>query len=244
MSIAAMIQARLGSKRFHAKIMQDVCGKTVLEWCYDRVNQSKMVDAVYVVAPYADKDLYTFCMGRGMNIIQGDENDVLSRYYEANQMIKANHVVRITSDCPLIDPDIIDELIIKHLKEKNDYTSNNFFGHETYPDGMDCEIIRGETLRLLWGTVQDEKHREHVTSFIRENINDFDCGILKNNIDYSQYRVTVDYEEDLELIGKIVEYWQIKNPLFGLKEIIWLLEKEPELIKINEKYRRNESYKN
>jgi spore coat polysaccharide biosynthesis protein SpsF len=242
--ITAFIQARLGSTRFNSKIMQIIKGKTILEHIYSRVLQSKLIDSVYMVIPNNEPDLSTFCKDNNINYLEGNPEDVLSRFYGCNKIVNADHVVRITCDCPICDPKIIDALIKQHLKENNNYTSNNYFNEEEFADGFDVEIISKFMLSLTNYNAEGID-RLHVTSYIRNNKDIYNCGKLKNKYKYKEYnhlRLTIDYPKDLTLIETLYDKLYEKNNYFGQKEIIELYNKEPEIFDINKEYKRNESF--
>ena len=141
MNIIAIIQARIGSTRLPRKVLMELEGKTVLERVVERVKYSKLIKDVVVATTILKDDLeiVKLCSNIGISVYCGSEENVLDRYYQTARLFKAEHIVRITSDCPLIDPKIIDEVINLHQRKKSDYTSNTI--KKTYPDGQDVEIF-------------------------------------------------------------------------------------------------------
>jgi spore coat polysaccharide biosynthesis protein SpsF len=239
--IIAMIQARLGSTRFNEKIMHIVNGKTLLMHCYERVKQSKLVDRVSVLIPKKDYFLLDYCLNNNIEVFRGPEHDVLKRFYNANKRYKADHIVRITSDCPLIDPYVIDESIHYHLLNKSEITTNSMLGKESYPDGMDVTVFTKETLERL-NNEATGKHREHVTSYAMENKDKYDFTVVPNLMDLSRYRLTLDYYEDFLLINNIIDHFGEKSP--SMQDIVEYLNDNPDVMKLNSKYARNEGYYN
>src|SRR3989338_5710420 len=150
MNIVAIIQARVASTRLPGKMLLKFEGKTVLEHVVQRVALSKLVNNIVVATTinHEDKEIKKICSRIGVKCYCGSQDDVLDRYYQAAKLSKAEHIVRITADCPLIDPKIIDQAIGLHLAEKADYTSNNI--KERFPDGLDVEVFKFESLAKAW----------------------------------------------------------------------------------------------
>lgn len=242
MKIIAIIQARLGSTRLPGKVMLDLEGKTVLERVIERVKASRLINDVVVATTIEKKDLKIvgLCAANGISVYCGSEDDVLDRYYQAARLVGADRIVRITSDCPLIDPIIIDEVISSHLREKADYTSNGL--KETFPDGLDTEVFSFKALKTAWKNAKLKSEREHVTPYIRNNMNIFKLTNFEYKEDLSKKRWTLDNPEDYEFIKNIYANIYFKNHLFGMKEILEFLQNNPEIEKINQNIMRNEGY--
>jgi len=241
MKIIAIIQARLGSTRLPGKVLLDLEGKTVLEHVIDRVRASKYIDDIVVATTIQKGDLkiVNLCSNNGTSVYCGSENDVLDRFYQAARLFQAEHIVRITSDCPLIDPMVIDEVIKLHLAEKADYTSNTL--KETYPDGQDTEIFTFEALKESWKNASLTSEREHVTPYMRKN-QDFKCINLESKVDLSNKRWTLDNPEDYEFIKLIYKNLYNKNRFFNMNEILKFINNNPEIEGINKSIVRNEGY--
>ena len=235
----AIIQARMGSTRFPDKVMMDLAGKPVLWHVIDRVSQSKFVDKVVVATTISKKDLQIveFCAKNKISVYTGSEDDVLDRYYQAARLFRPHNVIRITADCPLHDPHIIDEVIYKHINEKNDYTSNTL--KETYPDGLDCEIMTYSVLEEAWKDAGLLSEREHVTQYIIKN-EKFKKGCLLNKEDKSFERWTLDTDADYKFIKCVYEKLYDENPMFYSKDIYNLLENFPYIREVNRGIIRNE----
>ena len=241
MKIIAIIQARLGSTRLPGKVLLDIEGKTVLEHVIDRVRSSKCIDDIVVATTIQKEDLkiVNLCSNNGTSIYCGSENDVLDRFYQAARLFHADNIVRITSDCPLIDPFLIDKVIKLHLKEKADYTSNTL--KETYPDGQDVEIFTFEALKESWKKANLTSEREHVTPYMRKN-QAFKRINLGSKVDLSKKRWTLDNPEDYVFIKTVYKNLYNKNHFFDMDEILKFLNNNPEIESINQSIGRNEGY--
>jgi len=242
MSTIAIIQARMGSTRLPGKVLLNLEDKTVLEHIVDRIRSSKYVDDIVVATTISKADLriVELCANLDVSIYCGSEDDVLDRYYQAAKLFRADNIVRITSDCPVIDPKIIDVAIILHIKNNVDYTSNTL--KETYPDGQDVEVFTFTSLRTAWKDAKLASEREHVTPYIRNNPDIFKHASLEYKEDISQKRWTLDNAEDLEFLRLVYKYLYNKNPLFNMDDILALIDEKPEIEKINQHIIRNEGY--
>jgi spore coat polysaccharide biosynthesis protein SpsF len=241
-NILAVIQARLGSTRLPGKVLLGLEGKTVLEHVALRVKASRFVDKVIVATTLSpeDRKIVVLCKSCGIAVFCGSTEDVLDRFYQAVLPINPSHIVRITGDCPLMDPKVIDEVIKQHLAEKSDYTTNTL--KETYPDGEDVEIFTFTALQKAWENARLSSEREHVTPYIRKNPVLFKLASVENKEDLGSKRWTIDNPEDYEFIKKIYKALYKKNNLFGADEILAFLKRNPELEKINQHIIRNEGY--
>ena len=242
MSTIAIIQARMGSTRLPGKVLLNLEDKTVLEHVVDRVRSSKQVDDVVVATTISKDDLriVKLCANLGVSVYCGSEDDVLDRYYQAAKLFKAENIVRITSDCPVIDPKIIDDAITLHIKNDVDYTSNTL--KVTYPDGQDVEVFTFSSLKTAWKDAKLASEREHATPYIRNNPEIFKHASLEYKEDLSQKRWTLDNAEDMEFLRLVYKYLYNKNPLFGMNDILALISEKPEIEKINQHIIRNEGY--
>ncbi|MBU5436665.1 glycosyltransferase family protein [Tissierella sp. MSJ-40] len=236
MKSVAIIQARMGSTRLPGKVMKKISDKTVLEHVIIRVKQAKEIDEVIVATTVKEDDnlIVEESKRLGVKFYRGSEEDVLSRYYHAAKENNGDIVVRITSDCPLIDPNIVDELIIFYKNNKFDLVTNagSDVTQRTYPRGLDTEVFSFKQLDVAYKEATERYQREHVTPFIYENGNN--VFYYKNDIDYSKHRWTLDTEEDFELIAKIYDKLYMGKHDFYLNEIIELFKRQPELFNINE----------
>lgn len=241
--IYAMIQARMGSTRLPGKVMKDIMGSPILEHLINRVKSSEMFDDIIVVSSDSPENraISDFCKENNVNFFAGNEEDVLDRFYQAGLFYNLKDddiIIRITGDCPLIDPLIIDNIINQHVDENNDYTSNVII--RSFPDGLDCEVFNFSVLKDIWEKSNLKSEREHVTLYIRNNLDSYKIGDYVNDNDLSNLRWTLDEKEDFIFINSIYEKLFDKVNLFSTSDILDLLEREPELVNINNMYECNE----
>jgi spore coat polysaccharide biosynthesis protein SpsF len=232
-NIVAIIQARMCSTRLPGKVMKDISGKPMLWHVIYRVKYSKLINKIVVATSTNKEDdiIENFCKENRILFYRGDEEDVLKRYYEAAKIYNGNKIVRITSDCPLIDPEIVDIVIKEHLKDEVDYTSNTI--ERTFPRGLDTEVFNFEALERANEMAKEKYQREHVTIFIYENPHLFKIKNVRNFKDLSHLRWTVDEERDLIFVREIYKRLY-KGNIFFMRDILEVLEKEPDLKRINE----------
>jgi len=232
--IVAIIQARMGSTRLPGKVLRDIGGEPMLVRDVHRVMQSTMIHTVVVATSngHSDDPIIALCKEHGWDSFRGDELDVLDRFYQCAKLYKADIIVRITADCPLIDADVIDRVIqdfVYHLPGI-DYASN-VLPIRTFPRGLDTEVISFKALERSWLEDTNSKWREHVTQYIHHHPNWFTIHCVENDPDLSSFRWTVDTREDLEFVKKIYEYFT--DDRFSWKEILTVLKAHPELLEIN-----------
>lgn len=231
----------MGSTRLPGKVLKKVGDKSLLELLINRLNKATSVSQIIIATSdsKSDDDIETECKRLNTSFIRGSEHDVLSRFYHASKKYSADHYVRITADCPLMDWEIIDSVVQAHLIGKNDYTSN--INPPTFPDGMDVEVFSKETLLATFKKARLPSEREHVTPYMRKPENGFKTGNFLNKEDQSGFRITVDTDEDFLLIKNIFNYFEnISMDNFKLIDIIRLLKEDDELLRINDMYSRNE----
>lgn len=235
MKIGAIIQARMGSTRLAGKVMKILEGKTVLEHVIERVKQSKMIDEIIIATTIDKKDnlIEQEVLRSGVKVFRGSEEDVLSRYFYAAKENNLDIVVRITSDCPLIDAKVLDEVISYYQENKYEIVSNagSDLSNRTYPRGLDAEVFSFKVLENANNNSIEKYQREHVTPYIYEKSNRI--FYYKNDIDYSKYRWTLDTDEDYKLISEVYKYLYHGKHGFYMKDIIDLFEQNPELFNIN-----------
>ena len=226
-----IIQARMGSTRLPGKVMKKINNKPMIEYVIDRVSKSKMIDDIIVATSDEEENkvLVNFLKSKKVKYFTGDEDDVLSRYYFTAKHYNLTDIVRITADCPLIDPIVIDNTIKKHVQDNFDYTSNIF--PRSFPKGLDTEVFSFNSLKKAFIEANSLYDREHVTPYIRESGN-FEISNISFDKDYSDYRLTVDWEDDFRLIEKIFNLFK-PNIFFNWLDIMDLLKKNPDLILIN-----------
>lgn len=235
LKIVAVIQARMGSTRLPKKAIKKILDKTLIEWAKYRLQFSKTVDQIVLsTAGTKDNDVLAEHAEKiGLEYYRGSENDLVSRLLETAKKFSADAIVRITGDCPLVDPKMVDSLIEKYLKNpKNiDYVCNIL--PPTYPDGMDVEIISSAALERLNKEVKNKLYREWLTTTIMENPDKYRILNVPYEKNISDLRLTVDYLEDFELAEKIFKSLHEEGKIFFMEDILELFKKEPSLMEIN-----------
>ena len=232
MKITAIIQARMGSSRLPGKVLQDIQGKSMLSRVAERVSRACSVHEVIVATTplLQDDAIVQECRRWPVPVFRGSEEDVLDRYLRAARWTNADVVVRITSDCPLIDPEIVDKTVHAFLSQRPDYASNVI--RRTYPRGLDTEVMMTEALERAWHGAGQVHHREHVTPYIYEHPEEFMLLSVCGEADYSEHRWTVDTAHDLEFVRAIYARFGHAEH-FSWRDVLKLLEQEPELLEIN-----------
>ena len=232
MNIVCIIQARMGSTRLPGKVLLPLLDRTVLDWVLSRVNKSRFITQTVVATTTHQQDDHLVAHGEaaGWTITRGSEDDVLDRYYQAAQQYEADIVVRITSDCPMIDYLVLDRVIATHLSTAPlpDYTSN--IQTRTYPRGLDAEVFSMMALKTAW-QADSSPWREHVTPYIYRTPDRFHLASVSNPTDYSAHRWTLDTKEDYELIRRI--YNTFGHGHFTWQDALALIEEHPDWTAIN-----------
>ena len=237
--IIAIIQARMGSTRLPGKVLKEVAGKPMLKCQIDRVRESKLLDKIIVATSTLEQDdvIEKFCTENGIECFRGSENDVLDRYYQCARSYGPDMIVRLTADCPLSDPMVIDAVIELFIDKKADYAANTVPPEKSkYPDGSDVEVFSMKALERAHREATSIKDKEHVTFYFWQNDNGFKTAQLDNDRDYSKYRFTVDYPEDLEVVEYIIKELKKRNSFGHLKEIIDIIDSNPEIKAKNSQY--------
>lgn len=242
MKYLAMIQARCGSTRLPNKVLMDLCGKPVLQQMVERVKRSKLLDEVMVVTSIekGNLPLIKLCAEMGIRIGIGSETDVLDRFYQAAKLLQPEYVIRLTGDCPCIDPGLID-LAISQMKEGIDYCANTM--HTTFADGLDLEIIKFSALEKSWKEATHSYEREHVTQYMIHHPELFKQQDFLSPIgDFSAHRWTIDEPEDFKLVEKVYGHFcnKVNNLNFNYQDILSYLNQHPEIKGMNQKFQRNE----
>jgi spore coat polysaccharide biosynthesis protein SpsF len=236
MKIVAIIQARMGSTRLPGKVLLDLAGEPMLVRVVKRTQRAKMLDEVVVATTVqlADEAIARLCSEHSWPCFQGSEEDVLDRYYQAAIAHRAGAVVRITSDCPLIEPEIVDRVVQAFLdgQQEIDYVSNTF-PRRMFPRGLDTEVVRFGVLEKVWHEDHDPTWREHVTPYIYRHPELFNIHGIVNEVDLSHMRWTVDTTEDLVFMKHIYEHFG--NDRFSWREVLSVLGQHPKWIEINQK---------
>ena len=240
--ILAILQARVSSTRLPGKVLKPLLGQPMILRQIERLKRARAIDRLIVATSVGPEDdaLADLCRQNGLECFRGSLDDVLDRFYQAAKGVQATHVMRLTGDCPLVDPEILDALIRLHLVEGNDYSNNTL--EPCFPDGLDAEIMTLPCLEMTWQEAVLPSQREHVTSFIYQNPQRFKLGVLKGSRDFSGLRWTVDEPEDFVFVSRIYEALYPRNPAFGFQAILDYLEEDPDLQALNSHFQRNEGY--
>ncbi|PKL66556.1 MAG: acylneuraminate cytidylyltransferase [Methanobacteriales archaeon HGW-Methanobacteriales-1] len=245
MKIGAIIQARTSSTRLPEKVLKNLpCNHniTVLEQVIRRLKRSEKLDDIIIATTTDenDKKIIDIAEKEKITWFRGSKENVLERYYLAAKENELDVIVRITSDCPCVDPDIVDFLLENHLKNKGDYTSNTTL--RTFPVGLDVEVVSFEALKTCYYNADTDLEKEHVTSYIHHNLSHFKTDNLISNEDMSQVRITLDTEEDYTLLCAVFDYLYEENELFKYYDIISLFKDKPWLKNINKKIMAKKSF--
>lgn len=247
--VATIIQARTGSSRLPGKVLLPAVGKPLLALMLERVRRASLTGTVVLATTIAPEDRMIAELGRslGVPVYSGHPTDCLDRHVQAARRHRAEAVVKIPSDCPLIDPGVIDRVLSLYLEkaDRYDYVSN--LHPESYPDGNDVEIMSLAALEAAWAEGERPFEREHTTPFIWDRPERFRIGshVWGDGRDLSRtYRWVLDYPEDYELIRTVYERLTPVRPDFGLEDILALMEREPGLADINKKHIGSQWYLN
>lgn len=232
MKAVAVIQARMGSTRLPGKVLMDISGATCLARVVARLSRAQQINQVVIATTVSSADDVIVNAAKDLQIecFRGSERDVLSRYLGAAEKFQADAVVRITSDCPLIDPEIVDRVVSKAISGGVDYASN--CSPRTFPRGLDTEFFTSAALYRADPIANQPHHREHVTPIFCERRDLFHTCFVCGEHDYSQYRWTLDTSEDLDLIRAIYGRFNGRDN-FAWQEAICLMERSPDLTSIN-----------
>jgi spore coat polysaccharide biosynthesis protein SpsF len=230
--VVAIVQARMGSHRLPGKVLADLAGASMLARVVERVLDATMIDSVVIATSTAPADdaIVDACVRLAVPVFRGSETDVLSRYVGAARAHRATTVVRVTADCPLLDPEVIDR-VVSSLGPEVDYASNT---HErTYPRGLDVEALHADTLWRLDRLGTSSSAREHVTAFLMEAPALFRIRHVRADHDDSQLRWTVDTPEDLAMVRGVYERFQLATVRRPYRELVTALVDAPELSALN-----------
>ena len=238
----AIIQARMGSSRLPGKVMREILGKPMLWHIISRLKWSKLIDKIVIATTdkERDKPILKLAQDSGVDGYAGSEDDVLDRYYQAAEKCETETIVRITADCPLIDPHIVDKVIQRYLEGDCDCACNTL--KRTYPDGLDVSVFSFKALVQAWEKAKWASDREHVTSYIYKNPDRFTIASVENDVELSYLRWTVDEDRDLEFVREIYKHLYKEGQIFYMEDILELLRKHPDLQQINAEIPTNEGY--
>lgn len=240
MGVLTIVQARTSSRRLPCKVLQPILGRPMLLRQLERLRRCRKVDRLLVATSddTSDQPIAEFCAAESVICYRGSLDDVLDRYYQAAKVFQPSHVVRLTGDCPLADPELIDRTIEFHLQGGYDFVSNAI--EPTFPDGLDAAVFRFQVLEQAWREAQLPSEREHLTLFMRHHPERYKIGAYKGYPDRSYMRWTVDEPADLAFVSAIYERLYPGKPDFSSDDIYHLLDQHPELLRLNGGIGRNE----
>lgn len=243
MKTILVTQARSGSTRLPGKVLKEVGGKSLLQIHLERLSKCLNVSEIIVATTVNEKDsiIYNKTIGWGFNASRGSELDVLDRFYQAVKDKNADWIVRVTSDCPLVDPDLVDKVIDFVQENEVDYGSNGLIEH--FPDGQDVEVFKFSALQKSWKNAKLQSEREHVTPYIRNNSRNKGDNLFKIinypcDKDFSKIRMTVDEPKDFDLIELLINKLGVEKTWLEYTNYII----ENGLTKMNDQIIRNEGF--
>ena len=244
-----IIQARLGSTRLPGKTVMPLAGEPLLKRMIERVTAAKTPFEIVVATTTLSEDdeLVNLCDNIGVRCFRGHPTDLLDRHYQAALQLQADVVAKIPSDCPLIDPEIIDRVFVFYNKHNSEFDFVSNLHPPSYPDGNDVEIMSFSVLEQAWREAAKEHEREHTTPFIWDNPERFRIGNVawETGLDYSMtMRWTIDYPEDYEFIKRVYDELWSPERIFSIQEILDLIAAHPEIQAINNKYAGVNWYRN
>lgn len=234
-TVLAIVQARMSSSRLPGKVLKPILGRPMLGRHIDRLRRCAMIDRLVIATSVEKSDdvIAAFCAAEGINCYRGPLHDVLARYEgAARENDPVDHVVRLTADCPLADPAIIDAVIKKHLAGDYDYSANTI--KWTFPNGLNAEIMTRAALHLMASEATSPYEREHVTPFLYNRPARFRLGSFENTVDQSKMRWTVDTLDDFRMVDAVYRELLPKNEKFDSTDIAELLKRRPDIAALNQ----------
>lgn len=242
--IGGIIQARMGSSRLLGKVMMKLDeNNSVLDFVINQVKHCKLVDKIIIATTNLDEDdVIVDCAKKNrVENFRGSSSDVLDRYFQCACKFSISTIIRITSDCPLIDPEIVDDTVSSFQSDNFDYATNKLpLESPTTPQGTEVDVLSFKALKKTWSEAKKTLEREHVTPYIYNNSHVFNILSLQGDPTLSKLRYTIDREKDLEVVRKLVS--KIQNRPILTKDIAKLYSQEPSIFEINTGYLRNEGY--
>lgn len=234
--IAVIVQARMGSTRLPGKVLREIAGRPMLSYQIERLRRVRRADRIVIAIPddASNQPLERFCAAERVSCVRGPEQDVLARYALAARDCGASVVVRVTSDCPLLDPSLVDLAIdaLMDADPRPDYVSNML--KPTWPYGMAVEAFTRAALDAADGEARDSAEREHVTPFIYWRADRFRLHSLTRQPDLSGVRLTVDTPEDFDLVSRVLAELYPAKPQFNMDDVLALLDAHPDWSAINQ----------
>lgn len=234
--VVAIVQARMRSTRLPGKVLEKIQGEPMLTWVVDRVKLAHTIDEIVVATTTDSSDdaIVKLCHEKEYTVYRGDPEDVLDRYWKTAEALKADIIVRITGDCPLIDPELIDETVkvILDPEASVDFATTRLPWERSYPIGLDVEVCTRKALHTAWKEARETHQREHVMPFLYENPKRFSIQLLNAEKNYGNLRWTVDTSEDLAFLREVAKRLPDRSS-FRWGDILTLVTEYPELNDIN-----------
>lgn len=234
--VVAIVQARMASSRLPGKVLADVVGQPMLIRVVERTRRATTVDKLIVATTTepGDEAVSQLCLERDYACFRGDSMDVLDRFVQAARLHQAEAVVRVTGDCPLIDPEVIDQTVSAFLEADPpvDFAANRLPRERSFPIGLDTEVCWTAVLERAWREADRPYQREHVMPYLYESPERFRTLLIHSPQDYGHMRWTVDTAQDLEVVRRIYEHFH-GDDRFGWRQVLELLERKPELARLN-----------
>ena len=244
MNVVGVVQVRMGSSRLPGKVMAEIEGRPMTWHIVSRLRHARLLRNVVIAVPDGERDEPIRCMARDESIpyFAGSEADLIDRIYKTAVRFRADAIVRITGDCPLVDPDVVDLLVRTYLDraEELDYVSNA--RPPTFPHGLDAEVYPIATLQRLWHEIKDPLYREWFPVYVWEHEDELRTCNVEHSENLSHLRWTVDYEEDLAFVRQVYNRLYADGRVFRMMDVLQLLEIEPDLVFINAGHHRMEGY--
>lgn len=241
--VITIIQARMPSSRLPGKVLKEISGRPMLAWVVSRASRAKLVTKTIIATTVDLEDdiIAEYCQSNNYTYTRGSMHDVLDRYYQAAKNFRADVIVRITADCPFIDPAEIDRVVETFLNADPplDFAANRLPMERTIPIGLDTEVCTFSALESAWQDAKEPHQREHVMPYFYENQDRFRCLHIKHQPDYGHFRWTVDTPEDLALARQIATHFEGRDD-FAWQDIIALFEQNPDLANLNAQVRHKE----
>ena len=248
-AISIVVQARMSSSRLPKKVLLPILGESLLYRMVERLQQIKHKASIVIATSENPEDdvIEEFCQAKNITCFRGSLNNLLDRHYQVGVLTNADIVIKIPSDCPLIDPRIVDKVLDFYVENEGKYDFVSNLHPATYPDGNDVEIMTFEALKKAWQEATRPLELEHTTPYFWENPDKFRLANVtwETGLDYSMsHRFTIDYYEDYLFIKRVFEELYPQNPAFSLEDILLLLEEKPEIYAINQHFAGVNWYRN
>lgn len=238
--ILGVLQARVSSSRLPGKVLKPILGRPMILRQIERLRRAATLDKLLVAtsSDASDDPLADLLAAEGIEFVRGPLDDVLARFILAAEACDPEWIVRLTGDCPLADPAVIDRVVRETVAAAADYGSNTIT--PTYPDGLDVEVVRAAVLRQIAAEPRSQAEREHVTLAVHRHPERFRLHDVRNDVDLSALRWTVDEPADLALVERIYEALYAANRAFATADVLRLLDERPDLVGVNAGFQRNE----